>query len=131
MDYLTPAQAPRPPQLPAPLQRAFDQQIARMSGTALAYQIVIDEISAVNSYAMWRAFNALVSVAMLKNMAVAQGFLTPEVDQMLATTTEGYLRDIDATCRAADAHLLRLADDLASGRATKETVVEKLKRLLG
>jgi len=130
MDYLAPAQVPRQPQLPAPLQRAFDQQLARMSGTSLAYQLVIDEISAVNGYAIWRAFNALVSVTMLKNMAVAQGLLTSEMEHMLGTMTAGYLRDIDATCRAADAQLLRLADDLASGRATKESIIEKLKRLL-
>ena len=70
------------------------------------------------------------AASVLRTAASSQGLLTPEVDRLLGNLTADYLRDMEATRSAASARLLQLANEMAAGTVTPETLTMKLQRLL-
>lgn len=131
-DYLT-RQAPISTELSPAVQefkRHLMASLARSEATSLAYQTVIDESSNLYGYAFWKSLNSVAAAAMLRQAASMQGILTPAVDQQLSDMTKNYLRDMEATRKAATHHLLLIANDVASGKVSPEGLMAKLNRLL-
>lgn len=118
--------APLAPQVRAELERS----LARAAATSLAFQNAIDEISNISGYAYWKALNTVTGTVLLRQVAAAQGLLTPEIDRQFAAMTQNYLRDVESTRNAASHHLLQLANDIAAGQVTPGGLRASLNRLL-
>ncbi|RIK08243.1 MAG: hypothetical protein DCC49_09275 [Acidobacteria bacterium] len=115
------AQGPR-----TELARALE----RAAATSQAFQYAMDEMSNLYGYAYWKALNSVAGTALLRQVAAAQGLLTPEIDRQFATMTQNYLRDIDGARYAASHHLLQLANDIAAGQVSPDSLRDRLNRLL-
>lgn len=119
-------QYPLAPQVRAELERS----LARAAATSQAFQYAVDQMGDLYTYAYWKALSSVTSTALLRQVAAAQGLLTPEIDRQFATMTQNYLRDIESTRYAASHHLLQLANDIATGQVTPGSLRDRLNRLL-
>ena len=107
-------------------QRALQRSMGRMSTALAAYRQAIDHSGEIHDYAAFKAFQSLSAAAALRNAALMQGFLTPEIDRQLVKLSEDYVRGLRATRNAADARLLQLAADVAAGRIDGDGLINRL-----
>lgn len=121
-----PAHAPLAPAV----QTALAQSLARSAAASQAFQYVMDEMSSLHGYAYWKALSTVAGTALLRQVASAQGLLTPEIDRQLASMTQNYLRDIDGARSTASHHLLQIANDVATGQISPDSLRDRLNRLL-
>ena len=109
-------------------QKELQRSTERMSTAVTTYLQAINASSEVHDYAAFKAHQSLYAAATLRNAAQAAGWLTPEIDHQLVKLSEDYLRGLRATRHAAEAHLLQIANGVATGRIDGRSLAKRLLR---
>lgn len=123
--------APVLPMVVSPqVRQELERSLFRAYGTSQAFERAMEDISDVFSYAFFKSVQSVTAASMLRQVAVAQGVMTPEIDRQLAEMTEAYLRDMNTARHAATHHLLQIANDVANGSMQADSLQARLTRLL-
>lgn len=117
------------PQL-AELQRRFGASMARAQSISLAFQMVQTEYSNVFSYGQWKAVRSVEDANSLMQLAAMKGLLSVDSIGELEGMTTNYLRGMTAVQQAALHHLLQIANDVATGNVSPESMRAKIHRLI-
>jgi len=112
------------------VQHQLERSISQAMLTAQTFQIAVDTASNVYGYAYWKSLNTVAAAALLRQAALTQGLLTPEVDRQLSDMTLNYLRDVDAARHTVSHHLLQMVNDVAAGQVNPDSLRSRLNKLL-